>query len=352
MTQQDFEFTKDELILLANIQYTALSAESNIDEFSHIHSKSIVNFFSFKETKEETKKELLKLKSEWVSNWQETTWKLLDIPSQPYSHDLLMSSLSEFNSNSTYDKKVIFALECASFSAYYPLVEGDTKLDFDEKEYLKRLEDVLIDMYLPNNALVNLRNYYEKYLKKVSNELKTAFQKYSILIAAVGGVAALALLTPFIAAGIGGLMGLSGAAASSAGLALLGGGSLAAGGLGMAGGTFVLLGGGALAGYVGGKAISDKDLEGLKSENLVISSAKLLSVTKLLAENKKINFKDIYKFLESLRNMQFKFEENLDQFVCLTETLDLEKYNNYKNNALIIDYSRKTMLELLIDNKD
>jgi len=274
MKQEDFEFTKDELILLANVQYAALKEESKIDEFSQIHTKSVIDYFSSKEKQEVNRKELLVHKDTWVIRWQKTSWDYLGISTKPYTKEVLDKKIEEFNKKVSYDKKVIFALECASFSAYYPLDKDENKFDFSEKEYLNQLDEIFINMNLPSGALSGLRNNYNSYLKKVSNELKTTFQKYSTVIATVGGIAIIALLTPMIAGVVGGLMGLSGAAASSAGLALLGGGSLAAGGLGMAGGTFVLLGGGALAGYVGGQALSNEDIKELKNENLVISSAK------------------------------------------------------------------------------
>ena len=77
----------------------------------------------------------------------------------------------------------------------------------------------------------------------------------------VGGIGAVALVAtgvgaavaPAIGGALGGLGGLSGAAATSHGLAVLGGGSLSAGGLGMAGGTAVVaLTAGALGGVGGG----------------------------------------------------------------------------------------------------
>ena len=65
---------------------------------------------------------------------------------------------------------------------------------------------------------------------------------------ATGGVAAVA--APAIATALAGeaVVGLSGAALTSASLAWVGGGSLAAGGLGMAGGTAIITGGGAFLG--------------------------------------------------------------------------------------------------------
>ncbi len=76
-----------------------------------------------------------------------------------------------------------------------------------------------------------------------------------------GGLAA-----PAIGAAIGSsLLGLSGAAATSAGLATLGGGAIAAGGLGVAGGTLLIQ---AVAGGAGlvGAHIASNAIEGAKAK--------------------------------------------------------------------------------------
>ena len=69
--------------------------------------------------------------------------------------------------------------------------------------------------------------------------------------AVVLGAGAFLVAAPLIAGAIGGIAGLSGAAATNFGLALLGGGSLAAGGFGMAGGMAIVTGVGAAAGFAG-----------------------------------------------------------------------------------------------------
>jgi hypothetical protein len=75
-----------------------------------------------------------------------------------------------------------------------------------------------------------------------------------VLTAAVVTPAAWAA-APAVGGALGGMTGLSGAAATSHGLAMLGGGSVAAGGLGMAGGTTVVSAVGAgLGGVIGGTA--------------------------------------------------------------------------------------------------
>lgn len=77
---------------------------------------------------------------------------------------------------------------------------------------------------------------------------------------AVGLVAtgAGAIAAPAIGGAIGGLAGLSGAAATSHGLAVLGGGALAAGGFGMAGGSTVIAVGATLLGGAGGGVLVNK----------------------------------------------------------------------------------------------
>ena len=82
---------------------------------------------------------------------------------------------------------------------------------------------------------------------------------------ATGGVAAVA--APAIATVLAGeaVVGLSGAALTSASLAWVGGGSLAAGGLGMAGGTAIITGGGAVIGLT--TAASGATLVGVLSKD-------------------------------------------------------------------------------------
>ena len=103
----------------------------------------------------------------------------------------------------------------------------------------------------------------------------------------VGGTAATALtgglalaFAPGIAAVIAGeaVVGLHGAALTSASLAFVGGGSIAAGGLGMAGGTAIITGGGALIGLAGSGGISATAMLMTTSHDYwVRQSAKLLT---------------------------------------------------------------------------
>jgi hypothetical protein len=85
----------------------------------------------------------------------------------------------------------------------------------------------------------------------VSTGTKVALATGAVTVSAIS----YGTLAPVIGTAIGGAMGLSGAAATSAGLAFLGGGSLASGGFGMAGGI-LLIHVAAGAGYKGSRFLA------------------------------------------------------------------------------------------------
>jgi hypothetical protein len=84
--------------------------------------------------------------------------------------------------------------------------------------------------------------YEETVYNKPRREWWWTAGKFTVVL--VGGAIityfTLGIVAPAVGSAIGGLSGLTGAAAVSQGLALLGGGAIAAGGFGMAGGTFVV----------------------------------------------------------------------------------------------------------------
>jgi hypothetical protein len=94
------------------------------------------------------------------------------------------------------------------------------------------------------------------------------------------GVASMGVAAPVIGAAVGGVLGFSGAAATSAGLAALGGGSMAAGGFGMAGGTVLLTGLGALGGA--SAAAAGSRLTGWSASQVVAAAVKLDLVTRMV----------------------------------------------------------------------
>ena len=365
MNLSDFEFTKEEIFLLANVQYRALQKESQVISIGHLKQIGLSD-----DEKQEQEHLAIERKQDWVARWQKTTWKLLYENEEkflPYNDHEFKLALNEFIEQASKSKKEIFILECTTINAYYPLSNDEEKKSkislnpfakksieptLDEEKYITELSNILNTPNTSVQKLKYMRKSYFSYLSDSSSQIISVFEKYAKWGGAVIGIAILAMLTPLIAGAIGGLMGLSGAAAFNAGLALLGGGSIAAGGFGITGGFAVILGGGALLGFTGGKNFSDDDIKKLSSENLIISSAKLLTIVKVLTEEKSMDFKDAYKLLQSLRQMQSSFEEKIDSSVCLTQKLNHEEFKKYKNNACLVDYSRKTILEILVDNKE
>ncbi|MEA3523647.1 MAG: hypothetical protein U9R50_11835 [Campylobacterota bacterium] len=63
-------------------------------------------------------------KNDWISQWKQVTWKLLNLETQSLTKDEMVDRLREFSANVSVQKRINFAIQCATTSAYYPL---DTK---------------------------------------------------------------------------------------------------------------------------------------------------------------------------------------------------------------------------------
>lgn len=120
---------------------------------------------------------------------------------------------------------------------------------------------------------------YRKSLKRLATHCVSPTLRWSLLAGRAAVSLAAPALAPAVGAAIGGMMGLSGAAATSAGLAFLGGGSLAAGGFGMAGGTILVVST-AKAGYFGAR-LAVSNLARQNAAALVVELAKLDVLTQL-----------------------------------------------------------------------
>ena len=146
------------------------------------------------------------------------------------------------------------------------------------------------------------------------------------------------IFAPYLGGIIGGVMGLSGAAATSAGLAFLGGGSLAVGGFGMMGGYIAVMAGGALIGYKSSDSSYQSKVLELSKEEMLISCAKLTSILSLMHKTKDV----VKQFCESARLLQHEFEKSADNnFIRLNN----EKGNEDSNKAEILIAFRKLIRE-------
>jgi hypothetical protein len=142
------------------------------------------------------------------------------------------------------------------------------------------------------------------------------------------GVATMGVAAPLIGAAVGGALGMSGAAATSAGLAFLGGGSIATGGLGMAGGTALLTGVGAISG-AGAAAASSRRL-GWSAGQIVVDAIKLDVVARLVildAEN------DDEKARRVVEGLQARLDEVSSNVRQLSEQIIALRADNQRLTA-------------------
>ena len=169
---------------------------------------------------------------------------------------------------------------------------------------------------------------YSKYTGYVSGRTRNTIVGIgatTVVAVATGGLAL--TFAPGIAAAIAGeaVVGLHGAALSSASLAFVGGGSLAAGGLGVAGGTAIITGGGALIGLAGtGSVTAATVLLQTPSEYWVRQSAKLLTYSNcVLSENLHDNH-SVAEILQQIEIAIAKTEKEVAEIDAEKSDLDKE----------------------------
>ena len=170
--------------------------------------------------------------------------------------------------------------------------------------------------------------------KKCINAIVKAINGANFTWVWVGlGAIALLLVAPFAAGLIGGAMGLSGAAATSAGLAFLGGGSLAAGGMGMTGGYVVLMAGGALLGYGGGSKQQKDKFANTSKEEILVNCAKLHAMRHDLGTPRS----DVCKKIQA---MQIDLDSAADELFCNNQTA---KGTEQSAKAIVLATYRKIL---------
>ena len=293
----ELAFNKNHLALLMSIQYHSLLKEANLS----VSFSKVRKFLMSQEDKSLKISRYREKKRCWIKSWLEITKKLLDV--ELLSKETIKSEVTKINKK----RKVAFVVEIATFEPYFKLSETEDSIDV-------RYDNSDKDYYIKESArLLNLEDTQfhqsSKYFNDCAKKIAKTLSGFNWTIPLVGIGAAILLFTaPFLAGSIGGLMGLTGAAATSAGLAFLGGGSLAAGGLGMTGGYIALMAGGAILGYGTGTKEYKKRLASTSKEELLICCSKLFSYLKISNANnlEKSNT------CEKAREMQFDFEQNSD----------------------------------------
>ncbi|WP_157665289.1 hypothetical protein [Cyanobium sp. NIES-981] len=272
LSLESFGFSKEEIIILTSITYHGIVFEA---EQSKSYSRMRRYFRSEEDNNAEQSAYQLK-KREWAWDWMNITCKLLEIngviDSATLPDSLKKLSLSEA-------KKNAMIVELSTFEPYFDLSNDQSGRDLryddaDRSRYFRFCSTILGNSMSFPKAYSEFNDCAKKITKSIAGPNWTW--------AWIGlGAAVLLITAPYLAGAIGGVMGLGGAAATSAGLAFLGGGSLAAGGLGITGGYFALMAGGAILGYGAGSKDYKDRLKASSKEELLVSCSKLFAVTRI-----------------------------------------------------------------------
>ncbi|GIU51487.1 complement resistance protein TraT [Shewanella sp. KT0246] len=303
---EHFSFTISELELLFRVQYSILEIENNTGQ----SSSRFRNLLRSKESTELFEKQNFLLKKQWLDEWSSATSKLLNIQLRDTDlHSDIQKCFSEWN-----DAKITaFLVEAVTFTPYTAVGDKEKDKCFSDIKYSEEKLSLNFAKTLSISVeeVDKISNIYGKTIKAI---YKATTTNHTLLILSAAAAVSL-LMAPYLAAGIGGLMGLSGAAATSAGLAMLGGGSLATAGFGMAGGYVATMGGGMLLSYGANKATINKELENINSNELVISSSKLAAFLEHYKTMLKLSQRDelMLSTCSSLRDLQSIFESDADK---------------------------------------
>lgn len=308
------------------------------------------------------KPEVAENKALWLSRWKELLLRGFGIPSDQADklfvedEDVLFNGFFQLSQDkSNWGWFYLLTQELALFKPYYPLGCPEDKLF----KKLKQESDYVEDRFIRRQTIVSqaevdaIVKTYSKYDGYVSGSTKNKIigaSATAVVAVATGGMAL--TFAPGIAAAIAGeaVVGLHGAALTSASLAFVGGGSLAAGGLGMAGGTAIITGGGALLGLAGSGSVSAATMMlQAPSEYWVRQGAKLLTYSKCVLCDY-LNEKQYAKGL--LHQIEFAISDTEDEIKSLkTESNDLDK-EILKKTEEYLKYLKRCQSELQRLTKD
>lgn len=264
---------------------------------------------------------IIKEKNEWLSNWKN------DIYSE--GNKIYKDIRSMYKSKCNDEKMIIILQEIILAPIYYELNNFTCTTTLKEND--------LYNVAAKIGVYLNVKKEYSfRIIKNTEKLIKEATGYWSRLlkctIVGAGVVAITAgLAAPLVATSIGGMMGLSGAAAYTAGLSALGGGAIAVGGLGMAGGTVVLIAGGSLVGGVGGY-ISAQVASKMNNENILMSIIKMINYMELLNDNNL----DKREIIEEIKSDFLDFKHSYETLIMKKEL----EYDRDKNITINFGYEK------------
>lgn len=222
------------------------------------------------------------------------------------------------------DRAILLLIELAAF---YP---WPRRVRWEERVRRGLLHQIVRALAAPVTV-----EYFDELDRQLLKRMRTYNRRnldWKKLTVLAGGATALGVITgglaaPLIGGAIGGAMGLSGAAATSAGLALLGGGSLAAGGMGMAGGAALVSG--ALGAAAGSATGGISWWKGVGADEVLVESVKLEVVTEYLVvreqgdnEKARLIVRTLEGRLETMEAEVLRIRRQLDRLRALKKERD------------------------------
>lgn len=281
-------------------------------------------------------------KEKWLDQWKTRILNGMELDSPDYFVSDEKTIYDAFYFIKQTDENLrwfyLLAMEFVVFKPYYPLgVEDDNifkKLRREDYNYID-------DQFARRRTIVSqaeieaFRTMYKKYKGLINGKTQN-----TIIAAGVTGVATVLsgglafAFSPGIATLIAGeaVVGLHGAALTSASLAFVGGGSLAAGGLGMAGGTAIITGGGALLGVAGSGSVSMAAiLSQTSSDYWIRQTTKLLTFCKCVLKDRLNDTEAIKGLIAEIGRTIKKVELNIKELETEKCSLDKEVIKNSKD---------------------
>lgn len=275
---------------------------ANLETLFTIKDKEITLFYSL--IKEFIKKDLVnesnqsqrEMKEQWLHKWEELVKDMEPTNAANFlNEEQIKLALKKSNKIKVYK---VFS-DLILFRPYYALDEND--------QTFKNVENSIDAKYFIFDYCrkidlqeERIRNYLDEYQKLCEVDHYKRWAKFAF--AGLAGAAALAftggLAAPIIGGSIGGLLGLSGAAAISHGLALLGMGALATTGVGAKAGLVLAIGGGGLLGGVVSSVTANKIFK--DDETFKLELNKILALIECSFFNKDHFSKNIYDYRKFL----------------------------------------------------
>ena len=342
---------EDELQRLsAKYKFLALSPDQT--RLLYSFESMMVGFDILNTKKAETQLE----KKRWKKQWEESVCEALGVRVDEFfirsgrqAFDLMDDISNEIEDRSWID---LVVLELSRFNPYYQLGIEENKSFKKLKLKTNYLSDVFCEgqSYIDTKDVKAIQKAYTNAVGTVTgNRKRVAAAAVVTLAATVATTGGALFFAPEIAVLIAGdtVVGLSGAALTSARLAFVGGGSLAVGGMGMAGGTAILTGGGALIGLAGSGVTSAASVAAQSSEAFMQSEcSKLLAFCTEVAIKKYGRYDIVELAHEGIANCATELQSEIEFLSKAEEKPDRKLLSQMKKSLKCMERCEKALLKL------